>query len=153
MTQARQPQEYIITADELQKLMSWSTHKSPGVCQYERRLEILRKVETRLHTSAPASTAIPLKSCFGDFDDCPCDDECSVSEFCAFYCKKKSVNSCGMTESQCGMVQEHEKAEAAKAARERTIKEFELWNPFQQSFKDFVESLRLPEPQQEGRLR
>jgi hypothetical protein len=52
---ARQPQqEYIITADELQKLMSWSTHKSPGVCQYERRLEILRKVETRPHTSPPA---------------------------------------------------------------------------------------------------
>lgn len=47
MTHARQPQqEYIITADELQKLMSWSTHKSPGVCQYERRLEILRKVIT-----------------------------------------------------------------------------------------------------------
>jgi hypothetical protein len=34
--------------------MSWSTHKSPGVCQYERRLEILRKVETRPHTSPPA---------------------------------------------------------------------------------------------------
>jgi hypothetical protein len=59
---ARQPQqEYIITADELQKLMSWSTHKSPGVCQYERRLEILRKVETRPHTSPPAPVSIKMR--------------------------------------------------------------------------------------------
>ena len=62
-TPARQPQqEYIITADELQKLMSWSTHKSPGVCQYERRLEILRKVETRPHTSAHAPRP-PCEEC------------------------------------------------------------------------------------------
>ena len=49
---AQQP-EYIITADELTKLKSWSTHKSPAVCQYERRLEILKQVEARPHTPTP----------------------------------------------------------------------------------------------------
>jgi hypothetical protein len=125
------------------------------------------RIRSRPHTQAPASTAIPLKSCFGDFDDCPCDDECSVSEFCAFYCKKKSVNSCGMTESQCGMVQEHEKAEAAKAAREQFAEELkkDLESRFISSSNQWSkgrnsglieccniidESLRKPEPQQEA---
>jgi len=57
-TPARQPQEYIVTLDELQKLMSWSTHKSPAVCQYERRLEILKRVQSRPHTSPQAPATI-----------------------------------------------------------------------------------------------
>lgn len=73
------------------------------------------------HTPAPEQ--IPYKSCFGDFDDCPCEDECHVANFCMEYCKKKNVNSCGMTESQCGFVIESEKAEAAKAASEQAMKE------------------------------
>jgi hypothetical protein len=36
-----------VTKEELEQLMSWSTHKSPDVCLYERRMEILRKVATR----------------------------------------------------------------------------------------------------------
>lgn len=36
-----------VTREELEKLMSWSTNKSPQVCQYERRLEILKRIEAR----------------------------------------------------------------------------------------------------------
>ncbi len=78
-----------------------------------------RKCEGRVprpHTPAPELTKMLLRSCFGDFEDCPCDDECVVSEYCAKYHEDHEKNSCGMTSSQCGFVQEHEKAEAARAA-------------------------------------
>ncbi len=76
-------------------------------------------VKERLCSKSPCTSApepMPMRSCFGDFDDCPCDDECVVSLYCAKYHEDHEKNSCGTTSSQCGMVQEHEKAEAARAA-------------------------------------
>lgn len=72
--------------------------------------------QNRPHPPTPELTKMLLRSCFGDFEDCPCDDECVVSEYCAKYHEDHEKNSCGMTSSQCGMVQEHEKSEAARAA-------------------------------------
>jgi hypothetical protein len=46
---------YLVSKDELRKLMLWSTHKSPGVCPYERRLEILKQVKNR---PAPSPDAL-----------------------------------------------------------------------------------------------
>lgn len=79
------------------------------------------------HTPAPELTKMLLRSCFGDYEDCPCDDECIVSEYCSKYHEDHEKNSCGMTSSQCGMVQEYEKAEAARAATLAAYDEIVLW--------------------------
>lgn len=73
--------------------------------------------DTRSRPHTPPER-IPMKSCFGKFMDCPCEDECGVSEFCEAHSK---MPSCGLTDSQCYEVQNHEKAEAAKAERERVL--------------------------------
>jgi hypothetical protein len=89
--------------------------------------EIIRAVN-RSHPPAPEQSKMLLRrSCFGDFEDCPCDDECVVSEYCAKYHEDHQKNSCGMTDSQCGFVQEHEKAEAARKATLAAYKELQSW--------------------------
>lgn len=35
-------------------------------------------------------TKIPLRGCFGDYDDCPCDDECIIVELCSAHCNLKN---------------------------------------------------------------
>ena len=71
------------------------------------------KHDTRTRPHTPAPEHMPMRSCFGEFTECPCDDECVVSEYCEAHSQKPS---CGLTDSQCYEVQEHEKAEAARDA-------------------------------------
>jgi hypothetical protein len=124
---------------------------------------IIDMVGCASHSSATLElNKMLLRPCFGDFGDCPCDDECVVSEYCAKYHEDHEKNSCGMTESQCGEVHDYVKAEAAKQERERVLDELidELPN-VERSFggeqidtyiethelKELVQSLRQQEAQ------
>jgi hypothetical protein len=104
---AQQP-EWILTQDDWNRLKE---HLVIGCTNQQKFLATLRP-----HPPAPKQFPMQLRSCFGDFGDCPCDDECVVSEYCAKYHEDHEKNSCGMTSSQCSMVQEYEKTEAARAA-------------------------------------
>ncbi len=72
---------------------------------------------------------IPLRSCFGNFDDCPCDDECDVSLYCGKYYEDHDKNSCGMTEPQCNEVQAYEKKEIRKDTIWKLLKHFKFACP------------------------
>ena len=66
----------------------------------------------------------PIRSCFGDYPDCPCDDECVVSKECEVHANLKLTarNSCGLSDAECSEVDEWMKQEhkaALKAERER----------------------------------
>jgi hypothetical protein len=116
MTPARQPQqEYIITEGELKKLMSWSTHKSPGVCQYERRLEILKVVEARPHTSPPAPARSGCDGCRKEIEhlECPTPGHCDQMK-CSFCCEGSDFPT--LPEE----IKKYEQA-AAKAEREQVM--------------------------------
>ena len=90
------------------------------------------------HSSATPQK-MPMRSCFGKFVICPCDDECVVSEYCKDYC-----------EALC------EKSKAVKQERERVLDELDRYasgswfdeNPREQRwFREKIASIR----QQEGR--
>jgi len=68
----------------------------------------------------------PIRSCFGDYPDCPCDDECVVSKECEIHANLKLTvrNSCGLSDAECSEVEEWRKQEhhaALKAERERVL--------------------------------
>jgi hypothetical protein len=99
---------------------------------------IIDMVGCASHSSATPQK-MPMRSCFGKFVICPCDDECVVSEYCKDYC-----------EALC------EKSKAVKQERERVLDELDRYasgswfdeNPREQRwFREKIASIR----QQEGR--
>ena len=105
-----------------------------------------------------------VRSCFGDYPDCPCDDECVVSKECELYANLKLTarNSCGLSDAECSEVEEWRKQEhkaALKAERERVLDKLRQWGTndgfvqldtntgkhfviYIQDLKDKIESLR-----------
>jgi hypothetical protein len=131
------------------EFMIWDGIDSPTYCT---------RGNARPHPRAPELTKMLLRSCFGDFGDCPCDDECVVSEYCAKYHEDHQKNSCGMTDSQCGFVQEYEKAEAARTATLTAVDKIENLSTFEFAQmkgvifvikKDTIESLRRTAQEQQ----
>lgn len=76
------------------------------------------KRDTRKRDTVAKPTLIPMRDCFGKFDDCPCEDECTLS----LYCEKYSESLRMQCNIQCNLNEEHDAA-VAKAEREKVINE------------------------------
>lgn len=98
---------------------------------------------------APQPLPIQMRHCFGNYDECPCDDECIISLYCEKYHTDRT-NNCGLSDLQCYEVSvEHDTTirnatldDVSKRLQKKTYFNGTTWCISNSDIDEALESLR-----------